>query len=116
MVSCNFAGVYEHISTKILRAEFAPLRAGDLFPDWDEKIDQDALTYTYRMVQRIGNAAVRVKRTDEVPIIGLGGQEWPAPIVTLHAAYEEARTPPAALREGLSEITLENERAAREAI
>lgn len=83
-----FARSLEYIFTEVLSAEFAEYRAHDFFPGF--QIDPGALSFTYRMKQRMGNVNVISSsgRARDLPKITLGAQEWQAPVITLGGSYD----------------------------
>jgi hypothetical protein len=87
-LTAAFARQLEHVFAKTYRAEFPQYRATEFFPLTTE-VDAGALSFTYRMIQRAGQAAVVDTGTaKDLPNISLGGQEWPQPIITIGATYD----------------------------
>jgi hypothetical protein len=86
-LTAAFARAMEHRIAEVYAAEFARYRAHEFFPTSTE-VDPGALSFTYRMMQRMGNAAViNGGNARDLPQISLGGQETQAPVITLGAAY-----------------------------
>jgi hypothetical protein len=82
-----FARQLEHIMSETYEAEFAEYRATEFFPV-NTELGPGDMTFTYRMVERIGNAAViNPGNAKDLPNIDVGAQEWPSPIITLGASY-----------------------------
>ena len=84
-----FARSLEHIFVKVLAAEFAEYRAHEFFPT-DTEVEPGALSFTYRMTERLGNAAVisASARSKNLPKVSLAAQEWQSPVITLGASYD----------------------------
>jgi hypothetical protein len=87
-LTAAYARSLEHIMAKTYAAEYAQYRAHEFFPVSTE-VGPGDLTFTYRMIDRKGNAKViTAGMGKDLPNIDLGGEEWPAPIITLGASYE----------------------------
>ncbi len=84
-----FARSLEHIFVKVLAAEFAEYRAHEFFPT-NTEVEPGALSFTYRMTERLGNASVvsSSARSKNLPKISLAAQEWQSPVITLGASYD----------------------------
>lgn len=111
-----FARSMEHRIAKVYAAEFASYRAREIF-SMSTEIDPGAMQWSYRMIQRIGNAGViNSGNARDLPRISIGANETQLPVVTYGAAYgfnviEEKAA-------NLAQIALEDELAkgTREAI
>ena len=87
-LTAAYARSLEHIMAKTYEAEFAQYRAHEFFP-MNSECGPGDLTYTYRMIERIGQAKIiTAGMGKDLPNIDLGGEEWQQPIVTLGASYE----------------------------
>ena len=87
-----FARSLEHIFAKAYEALFAQFRAHEFFPT-NTEVDAGAMSYTYRMLERIGQAAVidSTGTARNLPAIDVGAQEWQQPVITLGASYNFTR-------------------------
>lgn len=106
----------EHRIAKVYAAEFAAYRAHEFFPTSSE-IDPGALSFTYRMIQRIGNAQVVAQGTGrDLAQVDVGMTETPAPVITLGVSYNfSVIEEKSAAMAGIA-IETEKAKAAREAI
>ena len=115
-LTAAYARSLEHIMAKTYAAEFAQYRAAEFFPVSTE-VGPGDLTFTYRMIERIGQAKViSAGQGKDLPNIDLGGQEWPAPIITLGASYEFTVIDQQAGAKMQFAIEAEKAKATREAI
>ena len=111
-----FARALEHIIAKVYAAEFAQYKAYQLFPT-NTELGPGDLSYTYRMISRIGNAAVvNAGNARDLPNIDLEGEEWPAQIITLGASYNFTVIDQASAAKAQIAIEAEKAKATREAI
>jgi hypothetical protein len=111
-----FARQLEHIIAKVYAAEFAQYKAYQLFPT-NTELGPGDLSYTYRMIARIGNAAVvNAGNARDLPNIDLEGSEWPAQIITLGASYNFTVIDQASAAKAQIAIEAEKAKATREAI
>jgi len=111
-----FARQLEHIITKVYAAEFAQYKAYQLFPV-NTELGPGDLSYTYRMISRLGNAAVvNAGNARDLPNIDLEGEEWPSQIITLGASYNFSVIDQASAAKAQIAIEAEKAKATREAI
>lgn len=111
-----FARSMEHRIAKLYAAEYASYKAREFFR-MSTEIDAGAMSWSYKMIERIGQAGVITPgNARDLPRITIGGQETQMPVLTYGAAYgfnviEEQSA-------SLAQIALENElaKATREAI
>ena len=87
-----FARSLEHIFAKAYEALFAQYRAHEFFAT-NTEVDAGAMSFTYRMLERIGQAAVidGSGNAKNLPNIDVGAEEWQAPVITLGASYNFTR-------------------------
>jgi hypothetical protein len=115
-LTAAFARSLETRIAKVYAAEFAKYRAHEFFPTSTE-IDPGALSFTYRMIQRMGNAEVIAGgNARDLPMSSLGGQEVQGPVITIGISYgfsviEEKSASMAGIA-----IEVEEAKGAREAI
>jgi hypothetical protein len=116
-LTAAFARALEHRIAKVYAAEFAQYRAHEFFPTSTE-VDPGALSFTYRMIERIGNAGVIATsgQSRDLPQADIGGTETQAPVITLGISYgfsviDEKSSSMAGIA-----IETEKAKAAREAI
>jgi hypothetical protein len=111
-----FARQLEHIISKVYAAEFAQYKAYQLFPV-NTELGPGDLSYTYRMISRLGNAAVvNAGNARDLPNIDLEGEEWPSQIITLGASYNFSVIDQASAAKAQIAIEAEKAKATREAI
>jgi hypothetical protein len=111
-----FARQLEHIIAKVYAAEFAQYKAYQLFPV-NTEVGPGDLSYTYRMIARIGNAAVvNAGNARDLPNIDLEGSEWPSQVITLGASYNFTVIDQASAAKAQIAIEAEKAKATREAI
>jgi hypothetical protein len=111
-----FARQLEHIVAKTYAAEFAEYRATEFFPV-NTEVGAGDLSFTYRMIERIGNAAVvNAGNAKDLPNISVGGQEWPSPVITLGASFNFNVIEQASGAKAGVQIEAEKAKATREAI
>ncbi len=115
-LTAAMARALEHRIAKFYAAEFAAYRAHDFFPTSTE-IDPGALTFTNRMIERIGNAQVVANGSGrDLAQVDVGMQEWPAPVITIGVSYNfSVIEEKSAAMAGIA-IETEKAKAAREAI
>ena len=111
-----FARQLEHIMAKVYAYEFAEYKAAQLFPV-NTEVGPGDLSYTYRMLGRVGNAAVvNAGNSRDLPNIGLEGQETQAQVITLGDSYSFTVIDQASAARVQIAIEAEKAKAAREAI
>ncbi len=115
-LTAAFARSMEHRIAKVYAIEFARYRFREFFPVSTE-VDPGARSFSYRMLERFGNAGlISDGNARDLPRVSVGGQETQMPVVTYGAAYgfniidEKSAS--------LAQIALEDElaKATREAI
>jgi hypothetical protein len=111
-----FARALEHIIAKVYAAEFAQYKAYQLFPT-NTEVGPGDLSYTYRMLSRLGNAAVvNAGNARDLPNIDLEGEEWQSQIITLGASYNFTVIDQASAGKAQIAIEAEKAKATRESI
>ena len=111
-----FARQLEHIFAKTYAAEFAQYRAHEFFPTSTE-VEAGALSFTYRMISRLGNAQViNAGNARDLPNIDLEGEEWQAPVITLGASYNFTVIDQSSAAMAQFALEAEKAKATREAI
>ena len=111
-----FARQLEHIIAKVYEAEFAQYKAYELFPV-NTEVGPGDLSYTYRMISRLGNAAVvNAGNARDLPNVDLEGEEWQQQVITLGASYNFTVIDQAAAAKAQIAIEAEKAKATREAI
>jgi hypothetical protein len=111
-----FARQLEHVVAKVYAAEFAQYRATEFFP-MNTEIGPGDLSFTYRMISRVGNAQViNAGNARDLPNIDVEGQEWPAQVITLGASYDFTVIDQASAAKAQVAIEAEKGKATREAI
>ena len=86
-LSVAFARALEYIIRKPYEAEYPELRAPEFIPLMTE-VPPEAATFTYRMLDKMGQAAIIAESGNDAPKVGIKGQEWQQPIVTVGASYD----------------------------
>jgi hypothetical protein len=82
-----YARQLEHIMSKAYQARYWHYKAREFFPV-NSEVDPGALTFTYRMLEDIGNAGViNNGNANDLPNVDVGGSEWQAPVITLGVSY-----------------------------
>lgn len=82
-----FARSLEHIFAKLYMAEFPEYKAMSLFPV-NTEVEPGAASFTYRMGERIGQAAVvNAGNSGDLPVVDVKAQEWQAQVITLGVGY-----------------------------
>lgn len=115
-LTAAFARQLEHIISKVYAAQFAQYRAMEFFPV-NTELGPGDLSFTYRMIERIGNAAViNGGNSKDLPNIDIGAQEWQAPIITLGASYNFNVIDQASAAKAQIAIEAEKAKASRESI
>lgn len=115
-LTAAFARQLEHIFAKTYAALFAQYRAHEFFPT-NTEVEAGALSFTYRMIQRIGNASViNAGNARDLPNIDLGAEEWQAPVITLGASYNFTVIDQASAAMAQFAIEAEKAKATRESI
>ena len=87
-----FARSLEHIFAKAYEALFAEYRAHEFFPT-NTEVDAGAMSYTYRMLERVGAVGVidGSGNAKNLPNIDVAAEEWQQPVITLGASYNFTR-------------------------
>ena len=85
------AGAYfqkelEHIFPEVLKADLPVLNAERLFAV-DRTVPQGAETFTHRLLEHTGKAAVISNWGQSLPQVGLGRSEWSSPLKSVGDAY-----------------------------
>ena|ERR1700722_614793 len=115
-LTAAFARQLEHIISKVYAAEFAQYRAMEFFPV-NMELGPGDLSFTYRMIERIGNASViNAGNAKDLPNIDIGAEEWQAPIITLGASYNFTVIDQASAAKAQIAIEAEKAKATRESI
>jgi hypothetical protein len=86
-LSLAFARSLEYIIRKPYEAEYAELRATEFIPVMTE-IPPEAASFTYRMIDKSGNAAIINDNGSDAPKVDIHGKERQAPVVTIGASYD----------------------------
>lgn len=81
-----FARELEDVLKEVFEAEYPELRAPEFMPE--RRVAPMALTFTYRMTDRLGFADVIDENGSNIPKVDVKGEEWQQPIVTIGAAYD----------------------------
>ena len=82
-----FARQLEHVMAKVYEARYQKYRAREFFAV-NTEVEPGALSFTYRMTERTGAAAVvNGGNAKDLPNADVGGMEFQAPIITLGASY-----------------------------
>ena len=82
-----FARQLEHIMAKVYEARYWQYRAREFFPV-NSEVDPGALTYTYRMTQREGVAAIiNAGNSKDLPNADVSAEEFQQPIITIGSSY-----------------------------
>jgi hypothetical protein len=111
-----FARSLEHIFAKLYMAEFPEYKATSLFPV-NTEVEPGAASFTYRMGERTGQAAViNAGNAGDLPVVDVAGEEWPAQVITLGAGYGFNVIDEQAAQKMQVAIEAEKAMAAREAI
>jgi hypothetical protein len=115
-LTAAFARQLEHVFAKTYAAEYAQYRAHEFFPTSTE-VDPGALSFTYRMVNRVGQAAViNAGNARDLPNVGLEAQEWQSPVITIGASYNFTVVNQASAAMANFALEAEKAKATREAI
>ena len=86
-LTAAFARQLEHIMVKVYEARYQKYRAREFFPV-NSEVDPGALSFTYRMTERTGAAAlINAGNSKDLPNADVAAFENQAPIVTLGAPY-----------------------------
>ena len=86
-LTAAFARQLEHIMAKVYEARYQKYRAREFFP-MNTEADPGALSFTYRMTERTGNAAlINAGNPKDLPNADVAAFENQAPIVTIGASY-----------------------------
>lgn len=81
-----FARELEDIIKEVFQAEFPELIASQLMPE--RYVSADALSFTYRLINKIGQAAIINENGSDIPKVDVEGKEFQQPIVTVGASYD----------------------------
>lgn len=81
-----FARSLEYIIRKPYEAEYPELRAPEFIPLMTE-VPPEAASFTYRMLDKMGQAAIINEDGTDAPKVDIKGEEWQQPIVTIGASY-----------------------------
>lgn len=84
--SLAFARGLEYIYAEVEEIEFPELRAPDFIPVSTE-VPAGSLSFTYRMLEKVGAAAVIHNMAGDLPLVTLKGKSWNAPVVTIGVGY-----------------------------
>lgn len=103
-LSVAFARSLEYIIRKPYEAEYPQLRAKEFIPLLTE-VPPGANTYTYRMFDKTGRAAIISDSGNDAPKADVNGKEFQAPIVTVGMSY--AYTIIDSMRAAMANIPLE---------
>lgn len=82
-----FARTLEYIIRKPYEAEYPELRATEFIPLMTE-VPPEAATFTYRMLDKMGVAAIIAESGNDAPKVNIKGYERQQPIVTIGASYD----------------------------
>lgn len=86
-LSVAFARALEYIIRTPYEAEYPELRAKEFIPLLTG-VPPAANSFTYRMFNKIGVAAIISDSGNDAPKVDVEGKEWQQPIVTIGASYE----------------------------
>lgn len=86
-LSVAFARSLEYIIRKPYEAEYPELLAPQFIPLMTE-VPPEANSFTYRMLDKTGQAAIINENGSDAPKVDIKGEEWQQPIVTLGASYD----------------------------
>jgi hypothetical protein len=86
-LSMAFARSLEYIIRKPYEAEYPELRAAEFIPLMTE-VPPEAASFTYRMLDKMGQAAIIQENGNDAPKVDIKGEEWQQPIVTIGASYD----------------------------
>jgi hypothetical protein len=86
-LSMVFARALDYIIRKPYEAEYPELRAAEFLPLMTE-VPPEALSFTYRMIDKMGVAQIIQENGSDAPKVDIKGQEWQAPLVTIGASYD----------------------------
>lgn len=81
-----FARELEDVLKEIFETEYAELRAREFMPE--RSVSPEALTFTYRMTNRVGAADIINENGSNIPKVDVEAKEWQQPIVTWGASYD----------------------------
>jgi hypothetical protein len=86
-LTAAYARQLEHIMAKAYEARYQEYRAREFFPV-NTEVDPGALSFTYRMTESVGLAAViNNGNANDLPNADAVGSEFQAPVVTLGVSY-----------------------------
>lgn len=81
-----FARELEDIIKEVFEVEYPELRAREFMPE--RFVSPEALTFTYRMTNRVGAADIIDDNGNNIPKVDVTGEEWQQPIVNVGASYD----------------------------
>lgn len=81
-----FARELEDVIKEVFEVEYPELRAPEFMPE--RGVAPAALTFTYRMTNRLGEADIIDENGSNIPKVDVDAEEWPQPIVTVGASYD----------------------------
>lgn len=81
-----FARELEDIIKEVFEVEYPELRAREFLPE--RFVSPEALTFTYRMTNRVGVADIIDDNGNNIPKVDVTGEEWQQPIVNVGASYD----------------------------
>lgn len=111
-----FARQLEYIFSEVFRAEFPEYKGAELF-EVNTEVDPGALTFTRRMISRLGAAAViNPGLARDLPNVDVEASEVQQPIITIGASYQFSVFNEASASKEQIAIEAEKARATREAI
>lgn len=111
-----FARQLEYIFSEVFRAEFPEYKGTSLF-EVNTEVDAGALSFTRRMISRVGGAQViNPGLARDLPNIDVEGSEIQQPIITIGASYQFSVFNEASASKERIAIEAEKARATREAI
>lgn len=111
-----FARQLEYVFKEVFRAEFPEYKGSTLF-ELNTEVDPGALTFTRRMISRVGAAQViNPGMARDLPNIDIEGSETQQPIITIGASYQFSVFNEASASKEQIAIEAEKARATREAV
>ena len=81
-----FARELEDIIKEVFECEYPELIARQLLPE--RSVSPEAASFTYRMVNKIGQAALINENGSDIPKVDVEGKEFQQPVVTWGASYD----------------------------
>jgi hypothetical protein len=86
-LSLAFARSLEYIIRAPYEAEYPEFRATEFLPVLSA-VPPEALAFTYRMLDKLGQAAIIQENGSDAPKVDVKGSEWQSPIITIGASYD----------------------------